>query len=206
MIRHRFTPTRHAAVLATLLAAVAIGSLATMVQAAPPAVPATPAQVAAFPPGDLHDWDYNMGSWTAVNHRLKKRWTTNPEWQDFPATTTYVAFMGGLVNVDDTEFPTQGWGGTTVRVFDKATHRWSIYWISSRTGGALENPVVGGFKDDVGTFYGEDADDGVPVKVRFLRIKHRPDGERWEQAFSRDGGATWETNWTADFSRVPKAN
>jgi len=24
---------------------------------------------------------------------------------------------------------------------------------------------------------------------------------RWEQAFSLDDGQTWETNWTADFTR-----
>jgi hypothetical protein len=25
---------------------------------------------------------------------------------------------------------------------------------------------------------------------------------RWEQAFSDDGGETWETNWINDFTRV----
>jgi hypothetical protein len=31
---------------------------------------------------------------------------------------------------------------------------------------------------------------------------HDADAARWEQAFSDDGGATWETNWTMDFARV----
>jgi hypothetical protein len=30
-----------------------------------------------------------------------------------------------------------------------------------------------------------------------------PDACRWEQAYSADGGKTWETNWTMEFSREP---
>jgi hypothetical protein len=25
---------------------------------------------------------------------------------------------------------------------------------------------------------------------------------RWEQAFSEDGGRTWETNWIMDYTRI----
>jgi len=28
------------------------------------------------------------------------------------------------------------------------------------------------------------------------------DSCRWEQAFSADGGVSWETNWTMQFSRT----
>lgn len=34
-----------------------------------------------------------------------------------------------------------------------------------------------------------------PIKLRFLWTMAAPDVPRWEQAFSSDGGATWETNW-----------
>jgi hypothetical protein len=27
-------------------------------------------------------------------------------------------------------------------------------------------------------------------------------GPRWEQAFSGDGGETWETNWIMEFTRA----
>ena len=40
------------------------------------------------------------------------------------------------------------------------------------------------------------------VYVRFLWTNDEPDAARWEQAFSVDGGKTWETNWIMQFERA----
>jgi hypothetical protein len=72
------------------------------------------------------------------------------------------------------------------------------YWADSRRG-ILEPPVVGSFDGDVGTFYGDDVFEGRPIRVRFLWT--RGASPRWEQAYSADGGKTWETNWTMDMTR-----
>jgi len=40
------------------------------------------------------------------------------------------------------------------------------------------------------------------VLVRFLWLRTLTRAPRWEQAVSPDGGATWETNWTMDFTRA----
>ena len=87
----------------------------------------------------------------------------------------------------------------TVRVFDLESLRWSIYWASS-TVGRLEPPVQGGFDGPVGTFVGPDADDGVPVMVRFTWTVIDEQHARWEQSFSRDGYQP-ETNWVMEFTR-----
>ena len=55
-----------------------------------------------------------------------------------------------------------------------------------------------------GAFYGEDQDNGRPVKVRYTWDKLDRDHAHWEQAFSYDN-RTWETNWTADFVRADPA-
>jgi hypothetical protein len=201
--------TRRGALFAALAAGVGVSALASRANAELAAVrelsPTVEALIAASgAEGGVHDWDYLMGDWTAVNRRMKKRWTGNPEWDEFPATTTYVQFMGGLVNVDDTEFPTRGFGGVTLRAFSPEKKRWSIYWINSRDG-VVTAPMVGAYSGNVGHFYGDDVDDGVPIVARFIRTKKPPNEERWEQAFSKDGGKTWETNWTADFTRVKRA-
>jgi hypothetical protein len=73
--------------------------------------------------------------------------------------------------------------------------------VNSRTG-QMFPPVVGGFTGDKGAFYGEDTDDGRPVLVRFSWTKLPPNGAHWEQAFSTDGGVTWETNWMSDLTRL----
>jgi len=153
------------------------------------------------PTGDVHDFDYHLGSWTSVQRRMKKRWTANPEWDEFPGKTTYVQYLGGEISVDQTDFPTKGFSGLTVRVFDPARRQWFIYWVNSKNP-EMGTPMIGGFQGNRGLFYGDDKDGELPIKVRFIRTKMPPDRERWEQAFSRDGGASWETNWTADFTRT----
>lgn len=194
------SPTRRD-IIAAALAAVGGASVAAFAGASA-ALPIEDSTMAALPAptGDIHDFDYHIGSWTMVNRKLKKRWVANPEWDEFPGTDRYVRYLDGLVNVDEAVFPTKGFSGLTMRVFDLGRRQWSIYWINSK-GGALDAPMIGGFQGNLGVFYGDDVDDGRPVKARYLRMKQPPDNDRWEQAFSLDGGLTWETNWVADFTR-----
>ena len=62
--------------------------------------------------------------------------------------------------------------------------------------------MYGGFKDGVGTFTGDDTLEGKPIKVRFRWSEIKANSARWEQAFSPDGGATWEVNWRMQFTRA----
>lgn len=86
------------------------------------------------PLGSVHDYDFLAGEWNVRNRRLRVRGVGSDEWEEFPATSRAQLFMGGVVNVDEIEFPTKGWSGMTVRTFDLAANRWSIYWVNSRVG------------------------------------------------------------------------
>ncbi len=152
------------------------------------------------PTGDLHDFDFLVGAWTGVNRRLRRRWSQSQDWDEFPSALRCWPLLGGLGNVDDVEFPTRGFRGATVRLFDPARRRWSIYWANSLTG-QLFPPVLGGFTGDCGEFFGDDTDDGRPVKVRYRWTRLGPGAARWEQAFSLDG-TDWEWNWVMDFTRT----
>ena len=164
---------------------------------------ATPPGYTLTGTGDVHDFDYFAGAWTTHQRRLKQRGVGSNDWEEFPATLCMALYLGGMATVDELYFPTKGWSGLTLRTFDLAKHQWSIYWVSSASG-KLEPPVVGGFEGKHGAFYGEDQDNGRPVKARYTWDLRDHDHARWEQAFSYDN-KSWETNWTADFVRADPA-
>lgn len=152
------------------------------------------------PHGAVEDFDFLMGDWRVANHRLKARWTADPQWDRFDAEQRCEPRLGHVANVDEIAFASKGFAGMTVRLFDTRRRIWSIYWITSRDG-VLTPPVHGGFMGDRGEFYGEDEDGGETVLVRFLWLKRAAHGgPRWEQAFSKDG-RTWETNWVMELTR-----
>jgi hypothetical protein len=147
------------------------------------------------------DFDFWMGSWKIHNRRLRERLKGSTDWDEFEATATARLLLGGVGNEDvyRTEFA-GGFTGTSFRFFDKATGKWSIYWADSRKG-TLEPPVVGSFQGDVAVFEGDDTFEGRPIRVRFTWSRVTSPSPRWEQAFSADGGKTWETNWVMDMTR-----
>ena len=72
----------------------------------------------------------------------------------------------------------------------------------ARSPHAIDVPVIGGFENGVGTFHADDTLDGRPIRIRFHWLGTDGNTPRWEQAFSSDGGATWETNWIMQFTRA----
>ncbi len=152
--------------------------------------------------GTARDFDFWMGSWNVRNRLLRARLRGSGEWDEFAATVVARPILDGLGNED--EFRTGYRGGfvaMSFRFFDPASRRWSIYWADARRSGVLDPPVIGGFAGDTGVFEGPDTFEGRPILVRFVWSGVTTPAPRWEQAFSDDGGATWETNWTMDFTR-----
>ena len=147
-----------------------------------------------------NDFDFFMGSWNCRHRRLRTLLTGSNDWYEFPGTSVARKILGGIGNVDENEFPTQGFSGMTLRLFDPATRLWAIYWANSRTG-ILFPPVFGRFENGEGRFHGDDEHDGRPIKVAYLWTRITPGACRWEQSFSRDG-KEWETNWIMEFTRA----
>jgi hypothetical protein len=91
--------------------------------------------------------------------------------------------------------------GVSVRSFDAKTGLWAIWWLDGRDPlRALDPPLKGRF-ENAGTFYADDTFNDRPIRVRYVWSRITPTSAHWEQAFSPDGGQTWETNWISDFSR-----
>ncbi len=146
------------------------------------------------------DFDFLIGEWRVTHRRLRQRLAGCTEWEESHGTVSQRSLLGRLCNAGEHLTEPPGVSGVAIRTFDPAKRLWSIYWVGQD--GLLGAPVYGGFANDVGVFEGEDEHDGRPVKVRFRWTRDGPDRARWEQAFSADGGASWEINWTMDFVRT----
>lgn len=176
---------------------------------------AEPADALAHPPGHLavgeagtHDFDFLVGRWHVRHRRLRSRLTHSSEWDVFVGTCTAWPLLNGRANVDDNvlQLPAGPYRAVTIRAFDPLAKTWAIWWLDGRSPHHMDPPVVGSFAGGVGTFYGADEWAGRPIVVRFLWSKLTDDSAHWEQAFSDDGGRTWETNWTMEFSRASGAD
>lgn len=149
------------------------------------------------------DFDFLVGTWNVVNRRLLAPLTGSTEWDEFPAVAVcHSTLFGGAANLDEITFPTRGFTGLTLRLYDPVEQEWSLNWVSSRTG-LLQPPVFGRFGEDGrGEFLGDDFHDGAPVHCRFIWSGITTTTAHWEQAYSIDGRRTWETNWTMAFTRA----
>lgn len=156
-------------------------------------------------PDSPADFDFFIGEWDVTHRRLTARLSGCTEWETFAGLTTVRKILGGFGNVDDNllHLPEGAYRAATLRAFNPQTRQWSIWWLDSRSPGAFDVPVVGSFHDGLGTFIAQDQLNGRPIVVRFLWSVPAPDRPRWEQAFSPDGGQTWEVNWIMQFARRP---
>jgi hypothetical protein len=148
-----------------------------------------------------HDFDFLHGAWHSRQRRLRERLTGCDEWDEFTADLHCTPVLDGAGNFDELTSPVMGYKGLALRLYDETDETWSIYWVTGGAGG-VEPPVVGRFVSGVGDFFCPDSHQGTPVLVRYRWADITPASARWEQAFSTDNGATWETNWTADFTRA----
>jgi len=151
-----------------------------------------------------HDFDWELGTWRSDVRVLADPLSgSEDEWLRFEGTTVVRPLMDRRANV--VELDVTGAAGRiqalNLRLFEPQADRWSLTFVNMRDG-LLTPAVYGGFRDEVGEFYGEDRLNGQPILVRFLITRPGPNRARFEQAYSGDDGATWETNWIAIDRRI----
>ena len=151
------------------------------------------------------DFDFLVGRWQVRHRRLKERLAGSTEWETFGGTSELRLLMDGRGTIDDNviDLPGGPYRAVTLRSFDPTTRQWAIWWLDGRHPHQIDVPMVGSFNQGVGTFYADEQFNGRPIRVRFLWSDITATSCRWQQAFSADGGQTWETNWVMDFRRAP---
>jgi len=160
------------------------------------------AMVSLGAPDHQHDFDFEFGSWKA-QLRVRPRLSNAESWTEFNGTSVVRKIWDGKANAGELEVgnPTAHIEGLTLRLYNAQTQQWSIYWSNAKDGAISGTAMVGNFTNGRGEFYGTDVANGATVYARFIFSDITPTAFKLEQAFSPDGGKTWETNWRAMFTK-----
>jgi hypothetical protein len=168
--------------------------------------PSSQAHSAAPARDGQRDFDFLVGSWKIHLKRLVHPLTGSNEWVEFDGTTVCRHLWGGHAeveefNVDSPKTHTKI-QGLALRLYNPASHQWSIYWANAAKGSVDVPPMVGQFTGDRGEFYDQEYFEGRAIYVRFVWTGITTNSPHFEQSFSIDGGKTWETNWITDQVKV----
>jgi hypothetical protein len=142
-----------------------------------------------------HDFDWDIGTWKIHMRRLLHPLTGSTAWVEYDGTDVVRRVWDGRANLGEVE--ADGPAGhlqlLTLRLYNPQAHQWSIN-IASSVSGTLSPPAVGEFKNGRGEFYDQETLGGRAILVRFGVSDITPSSCRFDQAFSVDGGKTWEVN------------
>jgi hypothetical protein len=167
---------------------------------AAPAAAQNPAPPAAQARSGQHDFDFEFGTWTTKVRVLRNPLSGAPaKWAEYQGTSVVSPLLGGRSNFVElsVEGPSGKIEGGSLRLYNPQSAQWSLNFASLRNG-MLTAPVYGAFNGrGRGLFYGQDMLDGRAILVRFIIDQVSKTEARFEQAYSADGGVSWETNWVA---------
>jgi hypothetical protein len=164
----------------------------------------------ADPPADdsstseQHQFDFDLGSWRTHSRRLLHPLAGSQDWVEMDGTTVVQKVWGGKANL--AEYDANGSGGHitlfALRWFNPVMQEWNLDFATPQVGKLGAVPGVGTFKDGRADFYDYEPIGGRSVLVRFSIWKITDDTAQSEQAFSTDGGTTWEVNWINQYTRI----
>ena len=153
------------------------------------------------------DFDFNIGTWKTHVSRLVHPLSGSHTWTDYDGTSLVRTVWNGRANLLELDVtgPAGHIQSLGLRLYNPKTHQWNLNWATSSAGVITPPAAVGEFKDGIGEFIDDETLDGKPIRVRGRFFDITPNASRFEQAFSGDGGKTWETNWTMTFDRIGAA-
>jgi hypothetical protein len=153
-----------------------------------------------------HDFDFELGTWHAHVRRLAHRLSGSNDWDDFDGTVVTAPFMEDHGNLSEMNVESKASHThiriIAVRLYNTVSRQWSIFGADDKTG-AFDPPQIGQFDGRRGEFYASSLYEGRAIYIRYEWRNLGPSATHFEQAFSQDGGRTWEVNWIYDGTRMP---
>jgi hypothetical protein len=150
-----------------------------------------------------HDFDFNFGTWNTHVSRLIHPLTGSTAWTEYDGVSVVRKVWDGRASL--LELEAQGSAGhlegAGLRLYNPVSHQWNLNWANGSVG-MMTGAMIGEFKTGRGEFYGMDTLNGRSILVRNGFSEITPTSSRFEQAFSADGGKTWETNWIMTFTQT----
>jgi len=185
----------------TFLALIVIGALAPVLSLAQ-----TASNPANLPQRDgSHDFDFLIGNWKAHVRRLPDRLNNSSVWVEYDGISNHKKLLDSNANFEEFEVTSTDKKlhikAQTLRLYNPASHQWSIYLVDLDNGTLGLPPVVGSFTANRGEFFDQEDYKGRAILVRYVWLNLSPQSARMEQSFSPDGGKTWEVNWICELSR-----
>jgi hypothetical protein len=150
-----------------------------------------------------HDFDFEIGTWKTHLKRLLHPLTGSNEWAEYEGTSIVRKVWNGRANLVElsVDGPNGHFDGLSLRLYNPESHQWSLNFANIKSG-TLTEPMIGEFKNGRGEFFDQEDFNGRAILVRFVISAINDHSCRFEQAFSDDGGKTWEVNWIATDTRT----
>ncbi|MES2544716.1 MAG: hypothetical protein V4548_07515 [Bacteroidota bacterium] len=150
------------------------------------------------------DFDFLQGKWKVQNRMLKARLANNNEWIEFESELHMKKNLNSYGNIENFYLVNNGepFEGMAIRLFNKETKLWKVYWVDSNGLTMDEKPVTGSFENGIGKLYTYDIFNKKEILVLYQSDATIPEHPKWSQAFSTDNGKTWEWNWKMELTKI----
>lgn len=152
-----------------------------------------------------HDFDWDIGAWKTHQMRRLHPLTGSSQWVEYHGTDIVRRlWQGANTGMIEADGPAGHLEIYTIRLYNPSSHQWTVSFTNPASG-ALGIPLTGVFRNGRAEFYDQEPYEGREILVRFAISDISMSSCRFEQAFSDDGGKTWEVNFVVTETRVKSA-
>jgi hypothetical protein len=152
--------------------------------------------------GPEQDFDFNIGSWNTDIRAVTSPLSSPGSWTHLRGTHVVYRLWDDWADIGQLEVdgPNGHIEYMALRLYDRQSHQWRVYFANGKSGTLLQ-PMIGEFKNGVGTFIGLDEVEGKTVLDRnvWSGITSKSCHQDW--AISVDGGKTWTPTWISTDTR-----